>query len=119
MATAALFEPVDEREAPARERLAASLLGEHAVVDAVEFNEPVAERDQGAGVQRPVAVVPSAQREAVPGEGLRVGGGVGGRANGSHRLRVDHHPVVRGDARRVPGQQDVDGSVGRPWMEWW
>ena len=79
VATAALSEPVEEREAPARERPAASVLGEHSEVDAVEFNGPVAERDKGARVQRPLDEVPPAQREAGPGagpgEGARVGGG--------------------------------------------
>ena len=66
---AALSGPVEEGEAPARERLAASLLGEHAVVGAVEFDEPVAERDQRASCQRPLDEVPPAHRDAMPGGG--------------------------------------------------
>ena len=40
-------------------------------------------------------------------------GGVGGRADGSDPLLEDDRPVFRGDARRVAGQQDVGGGVGR------
>ena len=42
-----LSEPVEEGEAPARERLAAPLLGEHADIVMVELDEPGAERDGG------------------------------------------------------------------------
>ena len=70
-ATAALSEPVEEREAPARERLAASLLGEHAAVDAVAFDEPVAERDQGAGVQRPSGIPAGRTPTRTPQPSLR------------------------------------------------
>ena len=41
-----------------------------------------------------------------------MGGSVGGRTDGSDRLPVCQRPVLRGDARRVPGHQDVGGRVG-------
>ena len=171
-AEAALSGPFKEREAPARERLAASLLGEHAVEGAVEFDEPVSERDQCAGFQGPLDEVPPAQRDAMPGgssfqhvgvaveseaaqrpvrvpgdrkpvlprrpalvvpqlvdkrqpapagdrpgEGLRVGGGVGGRADGSDRLPgANTRSSAATPAASQVSRMSADGSAGRPWM---
>ena len=41
-----------------------------------------------------------------------MGGGEGGRADGSDRL-PERHPVFRGDARCIPRQHDIGGRVGR------
>ena len=60
---------LEEGEAAARERLAASLRGEHGVNGAVEFDEPVAERDQRAGLQEPLDELAPAEGDAGPGRG--------------------------------------------------
>ena len=47
-----------------------------------------------------------------------MGGGVGGRADGSDSLLEDHRPVLRGNARRPPGQdewQEVDAAFPTSW----
>ena len=58
---------VEESEASACERLAASLLGEDAVVGAVELNVSTTKSDQCAEPQEPLRELAPAERSAVPG----------------------------------------------------
>ena len=60
---------LEEVEAAPRERLPACLLGEHAVIGAIEFDEPLAERDRRAGPQEAFDEVAPAERDTVGADG--------------------------------------------------
>ena len=52
-----------------RERVSSPLLGQYADAVIVEFDEPVSERHQRAGLQVPLDETPPAQRDTAPGRG--------------------------------------------------